>query len=204
MLLALVERPYFCRAGTGRGDAAAGTRIVRGDDVAAAATCIFSGGESRPATGPRPDDGAAARRRSRGVSVDPPSEYPRDTPRRGRDPPSTTRAKSRSKATARVHHGSRSERVVERASLLGGFPVTVLLPSTPIRLLKQEMAGRSFNDLGMWPAPLGPESVSFLCGGEPLDEEVGLGRLARWARTSGGGARARGKRARSAGVGSGG
>ena len=46
----------------------------------------------RRAAGPRPalDDGAAARRRSRGVSVDPPSEYPRGTPRRGRDAPSTT------------------------------------------------------------------------------------------------------------------
>ena len=32
----------------------------------------------------------SARQRSRGASVDPPSEYPRGTPRRGRDPPSTT------------------------------------------------------------------------------------------------------------------
>ena len=40
---------------------------------------------------PRRRRGTATRRRSRGVSVDPPAEYLRGTPRRGRDPPSTTR-----------------------------------------------------------------------------------------------------------------
>ena len=82
-----------------------------------------------------------------------------------------------------VHAGSRSERIVERTSLLGGFPCTVLLPSTPGRLLKKEIAGQSRADLGMWPAPLGPESVSFLCGGEPVDDEVGIGRLMASARS---------------------
>ena len=82
-----------------------------------------------------------------------------------------------------VHAGSRSERVVERTSLFGGFPCTVLLPSTPARLLKQEIAGQHRQDLGMWPAPLEPESVSFLCGGEPVDDEVGIGRLMAWAKS---------------------
>ena len=36
------------------------------------------------------DPPSTTARRSRGVSVDPPSEYPCGTPRRGRDPPSTT------------------------------------------------------------------------------------------------------------------
>ena len=80
-----------------------------------------------------------------------------------------------------VHMQSRSERVVPRASLFGGFPCSALLPSTPARLLKHEIAGASRRDLGIWPAPLAAEDVSFLCNGEPVDEEVGVGRLMAWA-----------------------
>jgi hypothetical protein len=77
--------------------------------------------------------------------------------------------------------GSRSERVVPKDSLFGGFPCTALLPSTPVRLLKHEIAGSTRQDLGMWPAPLEAADVSFLCNGEPVDDEVGLGRLVAWA-----------------------
>ena len=80
-----------------------------------------------------------------------------------------------------AHFGSRSERVVPKDSLFGGFPCTVLLPSTPVRLLKNEIAGSTREDLGMWPARLEATDVSFLCDGEPVDDEVGLGRLMAWA-----------------------
>ena len=49
------------------------------------------------------DDGAATRQRSRGVSVDPPSERPRGTPRRGRDPPSTATLVGNCSAPDPVH-----------------------------------------------------------------------------------------------------
>jgi hypothetical protein len=81
-----------------------------------------------------------------------------------------------------VHFLSRSERVVPRASIFGGFPCTTLLPSTPGRILKREIAGATRADLRMWPEPLEAEDVSFLVGGKPYGEDdVGLGRLMAWA-----------------------
>ena len=80
-----------------------------------------------------------------------------------------------------VHTGSRSERLVETSAVFGGFPCTVLLPSTPARLLKREIAGISREDLGMWPAPLTSEHVEFLLNGEAVDDELGLGRLMAFA-----------------------
>ena len=56
-----------------------------------------------------------------------------------------------------------------------------MMPSTPVRMLKAEIAGTSTNDLGMWPEPLDAASVSFECNGELVDDEVGIGRLMAWA-----------------------
>ena len=61
---------------------------VRADGLAAGGRAVEA--DDGDLRGPALDDGTATRRRSRGVSVDPFSEYPRGTPRRGRDPPSTT------------------------------------------------------------------------------------------------------------------
>jgi len=80
-----------------------------------------------------------------------------------------------------VHSGTRSERVVPSDSIWGGFPCTVLLPSTPIRILKRDVAGANREDRCIWPGPIDPEQVRFELNGEVLDEEVGVGRLMAWA-----------------------
>ena len=60
---------------------------------------------ARTSRSPRTVRSVAARRSgvrvtARGVSVDPPSEYPRGAPRRGRDPPSTAAARQRSRGVS--------------------------------------------------------------------------------------------------------
>ena len=80
-----------------RGHSADGSRRRRGRDVdSPRRTSRAAAAVEIPWRRVAPRDESATRRRhrhrrrSRGDSVDPPSEYPRGAPRRGRDPPSTT------------------------------------------------------------------------------------------------------------------
>jgi len=72
-------------------------------------------------------------------------------------------------------------RIVPHLAIRGGFSRTVLLPSTPIQILKRDIVGSCDFDSGIWPVPIDPESVWFELNGEVLDEEVGVGRLTAWA-----------------------
>lgn len=79
-------------------------------------------------------------------------------------------------AEAWVHAGSRSERTVPSRNVFGGWPATAILPSTPMRVLRYDLAH-------MWPG--GGEltninTITMEQGGQQInDEDMGLGSLMR-------------------------
>lgn len=61
--------------------------------------------------------------------------------------------------------------------VFSGFPAKAIIPSTPIRVLKNMISGASRDDRGMWPDPVSGGEINFFCNGQILDEEIGVGTL---------------------------